>query len=79
MYTLHIPTVGEVILYFATIRISGLHIYISGYDEDHNRLDLTLDKLVYPEDSPYDCGYCHILSYTMHGKVVPCNTYNSIH
>lgn len=79
MYTLHIPTVGKVVLHFATIRIHGFNIYISGFDEDHNRIDLTLDKICYPEDSPYDCGYCHIISYTMHGKTVPCNTYKSIH
>ncbi len=79
MYTLHIPTVGEVVLHFATIRIDGFKIYISGYDEDHNRLDFILDKLAYPEDSPYGCGYCHIISYTMHGKTMPCDKYHSIH
>lgn len=79
MYTLHIPTVGEVVLHFATIRISGFKIYISGYDEDHNRLDFILDKLIYPDESPYDCGYCHILSYTMHDKTVQYNKYHSIH
>lgn len=79
MYTLYIPTVGEVILRFATIRISGHKVYISGYDEEHNRLDFVLDKLVYPDDHHQDFGYCHIISYTMRGKTVPCNYYKSIH
>lgn len=79
MYTLYLPTIGEVTLYFATIRIDGSKVYISGYDEDHNRIDLTLDKLVYPEERPEDCGYCHIISYEAYGETVPCNYYRSIH
>lgn len=79
MYTLYIPSIGEVILHFATIYITGFKIYISGYDEDHNRIDLTLDKLVYPEDSPFGCGYCHIISYATQGATIPCNYYRSIH
>ncbi len=79
MYTLYIPTIGEVTLHFATIRIHGSKIYITGLDDEHNRLDFVLDKLVYPEGRPEDCGYCHIVSYTMHGKTVPCNYYKSIH
>lgn len=79
MYTLYLPTIGEVVLRFATIRIDGFHIYITGFDEDHNRVDLTLDKLVYPEERPEDCGWCHIISYIAQGKTVPCNMYRSIH
>jgi hypothetical protein len=79
MYTLYLPTVGEVVLHFATIRIDGFKIYISGYDDEHNRVDLTLDRLVYPDDRPHGCGYCHIISYTTQGKTVPCNSYKSIH
>ena len=79
MYTLYIPTVGEVTLHFATIRISGFRIYISGYDDEHNRVDLTLDKLAYPYERPEGCGYCHIISYETQGKIVPCNYYRSIH
>ena len=79
MYTLYIPSIGEVTLHFATIRISGSKIYIYGYDNDGNRIDLTLDKLVYPENRPEDCGYCHILSYATQDKTVPCNYYRSIH
>ena len=79
MYTLYIPTVGEVTLHLATIFISGFNIYISGYDYERNRIDLIMDRLVYPEDRPEDCGYCHIISYTMHGQTVPCNYYKSIH
>ena len=79
MYTLYLPTIGEVTLYFATIRIHGSKVYISGFDEDHNRIDLTLDKLVYPDERPDDCGYCHIISYKAHNETVPCNMYRAIH
>ena len=66
MYTLYLPTIGEVTLQFATININGSKIYISGYDEDRNRVDFTLDKLEYPEERPEDCGYCHIISYAIY-------------
>lgn len=79
MYTLYIPTIGEVTLCFATIHISGSKIYITGFDDEHNRLDFILDKLVYPDERPEGCGYCHINSYTMHDKTVSCNYYKSIH
>jgi hypothetical protein len=79
MYTLYLPTVGEVVLHFATIRISGFRVYISGYDEYHERIDFIMDKLAYPDDRPEGCGYCHIISYTMHGVTVSCNYYKSIH
>lgn len=79
MYTLYLPTIGEVVLHFATIFISGSKIYISGFDTDHNRVDLTLDKLVYPESRPEDCGYCHIISYATHDKTTSCNMYRAIH
>ena len=79
MYTLHISPLGEVVLHFATIQISGFNIYISGYDEDHNRIDFTMDRFCYPEDSPYGCGYCHIVSYVMQGVTTSCNIYRSIH
>lgn len=79
MYTVYLPIVGEVILHLATIHISGFNIYIAGYDEEHNRIDITMDKIVYPVNKLYDCGWCHILSYTMHGKTVLCNFYRSIH
>jgi hypothetical protein len=79
MYILHLPKIGTVTLRFATLRLCGHKVYISGYDEDRNRLDFVMDKLVYPDDPHIDFGYCHIISYTMHGKTVPCNYYKSIH
>lgn len=79
LYTIHMPNVGIIKLYFDDIRVHGLKIYMTGYDEDNNRIDLILDKLVYPKDRQDDCGYCHITSYTMHGKTVHCNYYKSIH
>ena len=79
MYTLYIPVIGEVILRLATIRFSGYNIYISGHDEEHNRIDFVFDKIKYPDDHHKEFGYCHILSYTMRGQTVPCNYYRSIH
>ena len=79
MYTMYLPAIGEVVLHFATIRFDGFKIYISGYDEDHNRVDFTLDRLIYPENSPEDCGYCHIVSYNTKGQTVPYSSYHSIH
>ena len=79
MYTVYIPKVGEVTLRLSTIHISGFNIRMSGYDEEHNLIDVLMDKIVYPVNKFYDCGWCHILSYTMHGQTVPCNIYRSIH
>ena len=79
MYTMYLLPIGEVVLHFNTLRISGRNVYISGYDEDKNRIDFTMDNLCYPDESPYDCGYCHITEYSMHGKTTTCNAYKSIH
>ena len=38
------PKIGEVILYFDTIKPCGFNIYGSGYDNHHNHIKLTLDK-----------------------------------
>jgi len=78
MYTLYLSPLGEVILHFDTLRISGFNIQISGYDEDHNRIDFMMDKLSYPDDRPYGCGYCHILSYSIQDEVTPCDIYRSL-
>jgi hypothetical protein len=79
MYILYLPVIGKVVFHLASIRFHGFNIYALGYDEDHNSIDLTLDKLSYPEGCPEDCGYCHIISYTMNGQTVQCNYYRSIH
>lgn len=78
LYTVYLPTVGELRLYFDTIRVCGYHTYISGYDNDRNWVELTMDKMVYPNDHPGECGYCHIIAYTMHGETIPCNYYRCI-
>ena len=78
IYTVYLPKIGEVTLYFDTIRVSGFNIYISGHDSDRNKITLTLDRLVYPDEHPGDCGYCHIISYTMQGETVSCNYHKSI-
>jgi hypothetical protein len=79
MYTIHLPAIGEVSLCLSTIRFDGFKIYMSGYDEDKNLIDVLMDKIVYPVSKLYDYGYCHILSYTMHGQTVPYNNYHAIH
>ena len=79
IYTVYLPDIGGLTLYFDTISVSGFNIYISGFDSDHNQVTLTLDRLVYPDEHPEHCGYCHIISYTMHGQTIPCNYYKSIH
>ena len=79
MYTIHLPVIGEVVLRLATIRFWGFNIYISGHDEDRNAIDITLDRLVYPDDNTKDYGYCHIVSYSTQGRTVPCNMYSALH
>lgn len=79
IYTVHIPGIGRLTLYFDTIRVHGFNIYISGHNEDRENIELTLDKLVYPDSHPEECGFCHIVAYTMYNETVPCNYYRSIH
>lgn len=79
LYTIHMPRIGLVKLYFDDIRIHGFNIYMTGYDEENNKITLVLDRIVYPSDRQDDCGYCHITSYTVHGKTTSCNMYRSIH
>lgn len=78
MYILHLFPLGEVRLYLSTILIYGFNIYISGYDEHHNRIDFTMDRMHYPEDYPNVMGYCHIISYIKNGITTKCNTYASL-
>ena len=79
LYTIHMPGVGEVKLYFDDIRISGFHIFIPGVDCRGNTVNLVFDKLVYPRNRPDDCGYAHVISYTIHGKTTTCDMYKPIH
>lgn len=79
LYTTHIPGIGEVRLPFDSIRVHGYYIYISGLDSDNSQIDLTLDRLIYPSSRPDDCGYCHIIAYTIHGQTTTCNMYKSIY
>lgn len=79
IYTVYLPTIGGLTLYFDTIRVHGYNIYISGYDSNRNNIELTLDRLVYPDSHPEECGFCHIIAYTINGETVPCNYYKSIH
>lgn len=79
VYTVHLPVIGELTLYYDSIRVHGYNIYISGYDNEHNPIELTLDKLKYPQERPGDYGYCHIISYTIRGQVVHCDIYTSFH
>lgn len=78
LYALYIRPLGEVILHLDSISIDGFKIFITGYDNDHNRIDFTMDKMAYLEDSPCDCGYCHIVSYVKNGITTPCNIYRAL-
>lgn len=79
LYTTHIPGIGEVRLYFDTIRIRGYKTYISGIDKNNRQIDFICDKFVYPENRHTDYGYCHITSYTTQGNTVRCSLYKSIY
>lgn len=78
LYTLHIRPLGEVTLSLDSINISGKNIFITGYDDNRNHIDFTLDKLCYLEDSPYDYGYCHIVAYRKNGVSTQCNVYKPL-
>lgn len=78
MYVIYLHPFGRIILRHHTIHILGRYIYISGCDEDHNRIDFTLDILKYPGDAISCYGYCHIVSYTTQGVTTPCDLYRSI-
>ena len=75
MYTVHIPNLGSV-----SFRKNGIYakygkLCIMAQDHKYNTVVLLADKLCKPKDQPYDCGYCHITSYTVRGKTTKCNIY----
>ena len=78
LYTVHIRPLGEVTLCLDTITISGFYIFIVGYNDNKDRINFTLDRLCYLEDSPYDYGYCHIVSYSKDGVSTQCNVYKPL-
>lgn len=78
LYCIYMRPLGKVVLRLDTIKISGFFTYITGYDEDHNRIDFVMDRMRYLDDYDADCGYCHIVSYTTNGVTVPCNCYQAL-
>lgn len=78
IYTLFMQPLGEVHLHLDSTIIDGFNIFITGYDDDHNRIDFTMDRLCYLEDSPCDYGYCHIVSYVKGGVFATCNVYKPL-
>ena len=78
MYTMYLQPLGEITLDLSTIRISGFFIYVDGYDDKHNGIKFTLNKLCYLENDPYDYGYCHIISYTNGNKTTFCDIFLSL-
>lgn len=78
MYTLHLSPLGEITLSLDTIRISGYFVYITGYDDNHNRIEFVTDKFCYLEDDPYDYGYCHIVAYIKNGIKTKCDIYRAL-
>lgn len=76
MYVIYLHPFGRIVLKHDTIFILGKFVYISGCDENHNRIDFVLDIMRYPDGLR---GYCHIVSYTIQGVTTPCDLYRSIY
>jgi hypothetical protein len=72
MYTVHIPKLGFVSFRKSGIYAKGKRLCIMSND---GNIVLLADKIRKPTSQPDDCGYCHITSYTMHGKTTMCNIY----
>ena len=75
MYTVHIPHFGSVSFRKKGIYAKGKRLCIMAQDSKRNSVVLLADKMRKPSDQPYDCGYCHITSYTVCGKTTKCNIY----
>lgn len=78
LYALYHRSLGQVILHLDTIVISGFNTYVTGYDDDHNPIDFTMDKFDFLEDYSGGYGYCHIISYTKDGVTTHCNAYHAL-
>lgn len=76
MYVIYLQPFGRIALRHHTIHILGRHVYISGCDEQNNRIDFVLDVMRYPDAYR---GYCHIVSYTAQGATTLCDLYRSIY
>ena len=77
-YTLYLHPFGEVTINLDTVDIHRHLVFVVGYDSNHNRVRLMIDKLCRLNDYPCDYGYCHIVSYTAYGITTPCNIYASL-
>ena len=77
-YDLYFADSVPIVLHLDTLRISGFLQYVTGYSDDHTRIDFTLDALEYPEDPPFDYGYCHIIAYTVSGITKQCDIFGAI-
>lgn len=75
MYTVHIPGFGSVSFRKKGIYTKGKKLCIMAHDEKYHDIILLADKMTKPTNQPYDCGYCHITSYTRCGKTTNCNIY----
>lgn len=78
MYTLHIRSLGRIILHISTMYVCGAMIHVSGHDDDNNIISFIMDRFICPDDSYYEYGYCHIVSYIKDGILTACNAYSSI-
>lgn len=78
LYAIYSKTLGQVILHLDTIRISGFHTYVTGYDDDHNPIRFVMDRFNYLEDYYSSYGYCHMISYTKNGVTTPCSEYYAL-
>ena len=78
LYTIYLPIFGEIRLHLDTLQINGRLHYVTGYDDDHNRIDFAMDRFSWLEDHFNEYGYCHIVSYTKDSVTVPCSIYRSL-
>ena len=78
VYKLYFASFNIITLHFSTMRISGRKTYITGYDDNNERIDFIMDRFQHPDDEPYDYGYCHIISYVKNGVSTPCNIYGAL-
>ena len=73
-YTIHSRELGRVVLHLDTIYFSGFFVYISGYDDDHNRINFTMDRFIFPAQ---ERGWCHVISYVIGNAHTSCSAYYS--
>ena len=78
LYAIYDGVLGRVVLHLDTIRIDGFNTYVTGYDDEHNPIQFTMDRFKYLDDYWSGYGYCHMVSYTKQGVTTPHNKYYAL-